>query len=86
MNRTYYLSGSLTGTHKEFVDRQTNNIKNRLKEVYGEVLPEELDKQIGYIVSGKVSYKLVKDFKKQWRNECEKDNFINTHCPDDDRV
>ena len=50
MYRTYYLSGSLTGTHKEFVDRQSNNIRNRLKEVYGEMLPEELDKHIDYIV------------------------------------
>ena len=51
MNKTYYISGPLMGTHKEFVDRQTDGIRDRLKEVYGEVLPEELNKQIGYIVS-----------------------------------
>ena len=50
MSKTYYISGAFTGTHKEFVDKQTLNIKNRLKEVYGETLPRELDEQIQYIV------------------------------------
>lgn len=51
MNKTYYISGAFTGTHKEFVDKQTFNIRDRLKEVYGETLPRELDEQIRYIVS-----------------------------------
>ena len=51
MIKTYYLSGPLIGTHKEFVDEHSLNIRNRLKEVYGEVLPKELDEQINYIVS-----------------------------------
>ena len=50
MAKTYYLQGKITGTHKEFVDKQSLNIRNRLKEVYGEVLPKELDEQIDYIV------------------------------------
>jgi hypothetical protein len=50
MSNTYYLKGPLTGTHKEFVDKQSHDIRNRLKEVYGETLPSELDKQIDYIV------------------------------------
>ena len=50
MNKTYYISGPFVGTHKEFVDKQTHNIRNRLKEVYGEILPRELDEQIRYIV------------------------------------
>ena len=47
----YYLFGKLTGTHKEFVDKHTYDIRNRLKEVYGETLPKELDNQIDYIVT-----------------------------------
>lgn len=50
MIKTYYISGAFTRTHKEFVDKQTFNIRNRLKEVYGETLPRELDEQIRYIV------------------------------------
>ena len=46
MIKTYYISGPFTGTHKEFVDEHTLNIRNRLKEVYGETLPRELDEQI----------------------------------------
>ena len=49
--RTHLLNEPLTGTHKEFVDKQSLNVRNRLKEVYGEVLPKELDEQIDYIVS-----------------------------------
>ena len=33
----------LTGKHKEFTDKLVYNIKDRLKEVYGETLPRELD-------------------------------------------
>ena len=50
MIKTYYISGPFTGTHKEFVDEHTLNIRNRLNEVYGETLPRELDEQIPYIV------------------------------------
>ena len=50
MGRTYYISGALTGTHKEFVAQQIFNIRSRLKEVYGEILPRELGEQIPYIV------------------------------------
>ena len=58
MIKKYYISGAFTGTHKEFVDEQTLNIRNRLKEVYGETLPRELDEQIQYIVG----YLTVVDF------------------------
>ena len=50
MNKTYYISGPFVGAHKKFVDEQTLNIRNRLKEVYGKTLPRELDEQIRYIV------------------------------------
>lgn len=57
--RTYLLNGPLTGTHKEFVDKQCLNVRNRLKEVYGEVLSKELDEQIDYIV--REIYKATRD-------------------------
>lgn len=45
------LFGPLTGKHKEFTDKLIHNIKDRLKEVYGETLPRELDREVEYIVT-----------------------------------
>ena len=47
----HYIFGSLTGTHKKFVDKLVRDIKNRLIEVYGEILPKELENQLEYIVT-----------------------------------
>ena len=43
--------GPLKGKHKEFTDKITHDIKDRLMEVYGETLPKELDREVGYIVN-----------------------------------
>lgn len=45
------LFGPLTGKHKEFADKIVHDIKDRLKEVYGETLPRELDREVDYIVT-----------------------------------
>lgn len=47
--------GPLKGKHKEFTDKITHDIKDRLMEVYGETLPKELDREVAYIV--KETYK-----------------------------
>ena len=44
------IQGKLDGTHKEFVDKLVYDIKDRLKEVFGENLPRELDQEVEYIV------------------------------------
>lgn len=43
--------GPLKGKHKEFTDKITHGIKDRLMEVYGETLPKELDREVAYIVN-----------------------------------
>lgn len=45
------LKRPLIGSNKDFVDRQVKDITDRLKEVYGETLPKELQDQISYIVT-----------------------------------
>lgn len=45
------LFGPLTGKHKEFTDKIVHDIKDRLKEVYGETLPRELNREVDYIVT-----------------------------------
>lgn len=49
--------GKLSGNHQKFVDKNVHDIKNRLKEVYGETLPRELDREVDYIVTE--TYKAV---------------------------
>ena len=45
------INGKLDGIHKEFVDKVVYDIKDRLKEVYGETLPRELDQEVEYIAT-----------------------------------
>ena len=45
------FTGPLQGCHKTFVEQEIRDIRNRLKEVYGEMLPKELDREVDYIVT-----------------------------------
>ena len=51
MDKIVGFTGPLQGRHKEFVEQEIKEIRDRLKEVYGETLPRELDKEIDYIVT-----------------------------------